>query len=59
MMKQHATAFPAPRALTAEDIDATIERAREQRAETIRVGVESLGLILGYFLSRRCLPLRA
>ncbi|HEV2627427.1 MAG TPA: hypothetical protein VGV41_02135 [Pseudolabrys sp.] len=59
MMQQPTTAFTAADSFTLEDIDAAIERAREDRAEAIRAGAESLGLILRHFLSRRCLPLRA
>jgi hypothetical protein len=58
MMQQPTTAF-AGTLLTANDIDAVIERAREERAEAIRAGAESLGLILKHFLSDRCLPARA
>jgi len=59
MMQQPTTTFAAARPLTADDIDAVIERAREQRAEAIRTGAESLSLILKHFLSERCLPARA
>jgi hypothetical protein len=59
MMQQPATAFAETNHLTADDIDAMVERAREERAETIRAGAESLSLILKHFLSDRCLPARA
>ena len=59
MMQQPPNTFVESSALTADDIDAMIERAREERAETIRTGAESLGLILKHFLSERHLPLRA
>ncbi len=59
MMQQPMSAFAEGTPLTAQDIDAIIERAREERAETIRAGAESLSLILKHFLSERCLPLRA
>jgi hypothetical protein len=58
MMQQPTTAFAETSLLTPEDIDVMVERAREERAETIRAGAESLGLILKHFLSDRCLPLR-
>jgi hypothetical protein len=58
MMQQPTTAFQGS-PLTASDIDAVIERAREDRAEAIRAGAESLSLILKHFLSERCLPARA
>lgn len=59
MMQQSTLDLTAASSLTAADIDAVIERAREQRAETIRAGAESLSLILKHFFSDRCLPLRA
>jgi hypothetical protein len=59
MMQHPTTAFAAASTLTAQDIDAAIERAREDRAEAIRAGAESLSLILKHFLSERCLPVRA
>jgi len=59
MMQHPTTAFAVASPLTADDIDAAIERAREDRAEAIRAGAESLGLILKHFLSERCLPVRA
>ena len=40
-----------PRILTHDDIDATIARAREERAEAIRAGAASLSLILRHFLT--------
>ena len=46
--------------LTQEDIEAAVARAREERAETIRAGAASLGLILKHFLAdMRRTPLRA
>ena len=59
MMQQPTTAFTDAKLLTADDIDAVIERAREERAEAIRSGAESLSMILRHFLSDRCLPARA
>ena len=58
MIQHPITAFAEATALTAADIDAVIDRAREERAEAIRAGAESLSLILKHFLSERCLPLR-
>ena len=49
-----------PRILTQDDIDATIARAREDRAEAIRAGAASLALILRHFLADfRRTPARA
>jgi hypothetical protein len=59
MMQHPATAFTEASPLTPRDFDAAIERAREDRAEAIRAGAESLGMILKHFLSEWCLPLRA
>jgi len=56
MMQQSNTVSTA---LTATDIDGVIERAREERAEAIRAGAESLGLILKHFLAERRLTSRA
>lgn len=39
--------------ITHEDIEAVVARAREERAETIRAGAVSLGLIIRHFLSDR------
>jgi len=48
------------RILTHDDIDAVVARAREERAETIRAGAESLSLILKHFLADlRRMPARA
>ena len=58
-MMMNTTIFTEASPLTAKDFDVAIERAREDRAEAIRAGAESLGLILKHFLSERCLPLRA
>ena len=56
---QRATLVPTYDDLTADEIDAVVARAREERAEAIRTGAESLGLILKHFLSEQSLPMRA
>ena len=38
---------------THEDIEAAVARAREERADAIRAGAVSLGLIIKHFLSDR------
>jgi hypothetical protein len=44
---------------THEDIEAVVARAREERAEAIRAGAVSLGLIIRHFLSERRTFVRA
>jgi hypothetical protein len=45
--------------ITHEDIEAVVARAREERAEAIRAGAQSLRLIIRHFLSDRRTPVRA